>query len=68
MFLTIALNAMKRKLYKGDMYRGKYRYVQPVKRKQMDLLRAEYERTDRVMKLLINPYLTQVHFRAIPNI
>lgn len=61
MFLTSALNAMKRKLYKGDMYRGKYRFVKPVKLKDMNLLKAEYERNDRVMKLLINPYLTQVN-------
>lgn len=68
MFLTVALNAMKRKLFKGDMYRGKYRFVTPVKLKEMNLLQAEYARTERVMKLLMNLYLTQVNFPSIPNI
>lgn len=60
MQLTCVLNAMKRQLFPGHMHRGKYRYVRPVKLKEMNLLRAEFERSERVMKLLINPYLTQV--------
>lgn len=60
MFLTGVLNAMKRKLFKGHMHQGKNRYVRPVTMKQMNLLREEYARTDRVMKLLINPYLSLV--------
>lgn len=60
MQLTCVLNAMKRQLFPGHMHRGKYRYVKPVKLKAMNLLRAELERTERVMQLLINPYLTKV--------
>lgn len=55
---------MKRKLYAGHMHRGKYRYVRPVTLKEMNLLREEYARTDRVMKLLVNPYLTKVSERC----
>lgn len=60
MQLTAFLNVVKRELFRGNMRRGKYRYVKPVKSKEMNILRAEFEREERIMKLLINPYLTRV--------
>lgn len=60
MFITAVMNVVRRKLYKGSMHRGKYRYVRPIKLKEMNLLREEYERTERVMALLMNPYLSKV--------
>lgn len=60
MFITAVQNTIKRALFKGSMHRGKYRYVRPIKIKEMNLLREEYLREERVMKLLINPYLTAV--------
>lgn len=60
MQLTALLNVVKRELFKGNMRRGKYRYVKPVKIKEMNLKREEFEREERIMKLLINPYLTRV--------
>lgn len=60
MRLTTALFTIKRKLFKGDMFRGKYRYVKPVTLKDMQLLEEEYKREERIMKLLLNPYLSVV--------
>lgn len=60
MRLTAALGTIKRELFKGNMFRGKYRYVKPVKQKDMKELEEEYKREERVMKLLLKPYLTLV--------
>lgn len=60
MHITAALSVIRRKLFKGDMFRGKYRYVKPVKIRDMIMLEEEYKRDDRVMKLLLNPYLSVV--------
>lgn len=60
MFITAIQNVIRRELFRGSMHRGKYRYVRPIKLKEMNLLREEYLREERVMRLLINPYLTQV--------
>lgn len=60
MHLTAALNVIRRKLFKGNMFRGKYRYVKPVKLRDMIMLEEEYKREERVMKLLLNPYLSVV--------
>lgn len=60
MFITAIQNAIKRELFRGSMHRGKYRYVRPIKIKEMNLLREEYKREERVTQLLLNPYLTKV--------
>lgn len=60
MRLTVALGTIKRELFKGNMFRGKYRYVKPVTLKEMTILEEEYKREERVMKLLLNPYLSMV--------
>lgn len=60
MFITAIQNAIRRELFRGSMHRGKYRYVRPIKLKEMNLLREEYKREERVTQLLLNPYLTQV--------
>lgn len=60
MFITAIQNAIKRELFRGSMHRGKYRYVRPIKAKEMNLLREEYMREERVTQLLLNPYLTLV--------
>lgn len=60
MFITAIQNAIKRELFRGSMHRGKYRYVRPIKLKDMNLLREEYKREERVTQLLLNPYLTKV--------
>lgn len=60
MFITAVQNVIRRELFRGSMHRGKYRYVRPIKLKEMNLLREEYMREDRVTKLLLNPYLTKV--------
>lgn len=60
MFITAIQNTIRRELFKGSMHRGKYRYIRPIKIKEMNLLREEYMREDRVTQLLLNPYLTQV--------
>lgn len=60
MFITAIQNAVRRELFKGSMHRGKYRYVRPIKLKDMNLLREEYKREERVTQLLLNPYLTKV--------
>lgn len=62
MFITAIQNAIRRELFRGSMHRGKYRYVRPIKLKEMNLLRDEYIREERIMKLLINPYLSQVNW------
>ncbi|XP_055323773.1 uncharacterized protein LOC129578574 [Sitodiplosis mosellana] len=59
MFITAIQNVIKRELFRGSMHRGKYRYVRPIKAKEMQLLREEYLREERVMQLLLNPYLKQ---------
>ncbi|XP_031621234.1 ribosomal protein 63, mitochondrial [Contarinia nasturtii] len=64
MFLTLVQNVMRRQLFKGSMHRGKYRYVRPIKMKDMNLLREEYEREERVMGLLMNPYLSAEESRG----
>lgn len=61
MFITAIQNAIKRELFRGSMHRGKYRYVRPIKAKEMKLLREEYMREERVTQLLLNPYLTLVN-------
>lgn len=60
MFITAVQNIIRRELFRGSMHRGKYRYVRPIKIKEMKLLQEEYMREDRVTRLLLNPYLTQV--------
>lgn len=60
MFITAIQNAIKRQLFKGSMHRGKYRYVRPIKLKEMNLLREQYMREERITQLLVNPYLTPV--------
>lgn len=60
MFITAIQNVIRRELFRGSMHRGKYRYVRPIKMKEMNLLREEYLREDRVTKLLLNPYLKEV--------
>lgn len=60
MFITAALGTIKRELFRGNMFRGKYRYVKPVKKKDMIMLEEEFKREERVMKLLMNPYLSKV--------
>lgn len=60
MFITAIQNAIKRQLFKGSMHRGKYRYVRPIKLKEMNLLRDQYIREERITQLLMNPYLTPV--------
>lgn len=60
MFITAIQNVIRRELFRGSMHRGKYRYVRPIKIKEMNLLREEYLREDRVTKLLLNPYLKEV--------
>lgn len=60
MFITAIQNAVRRELFRGSMHRGKYRYVRPIKIKEMNLLREEYKREERVIALLTNPYLTKV--------
>lgn len=60
MRLTAALCTIRRELFKGNMHRGKYRYVKPVTLKEMNFLEEEYKREERVMKLLLNPYLSVV--------
>lgn len=60
MFITALQNVIRRELFRGSMHRGKYRFVRPIKLKEMNLLREEYLREDRVTKLLLNPYLTKV--------
>lgn len=60
MHITAVLNVIRRELFKGNMFRGKYRYVRPVKLRDMIMLEEEYKREERVMKLLLNPYLSVV--------
>lgn len=60
MFITAVQNIIRRELFRGSMHRGKYRYVRPIKMKEMNLLRQEYMREERVTQLLMNPYLTPV--------
>lgn len=60
MHITAALSVIRRELFRGSMFRGKYRYVKPVKIKDMIMLEEEYKREERVMKLLLNPYLSVV--------
>lgn len=67
MFITAIQNTIRRELFKGSMHRGKYRYIRPIKMKEMNLLREEYMREDRVTQLLLNPYLTQVQEVSIIN-
>lgn len=62
MFITAIQNTVRRQLFKGSMHRGKYRYVRPIKLKEMNLLREEYMREERIGQLLMNPYLTPVRF------
>lgn len=60
MYITAALSVIRREIFKGSMHRGKYRYVKPVKIGDMIMLEEEYKREERVMKLLLNPYLSVV--------
>lgn len=60
MFITAVQNVIRRELFRGSMHRGKYRYVRPVKLKDINIAREEMMRQERVMKLLVNPYLSKV--------
>lgn len=64
MHLTQFLSRNIREVFKGNLFRGKYRYVKPVKLKAMKELQQQYEREERVMKLLLNPYLTVVNIHS----
>lgn len=68
MFITAIQNTIRRELFKGSMHRGKFRYVRPIKIKEMNLLREELWREERVTKLLMNPYLTPVKLNQFNNI
>lgn len=49
-----------RQRWPGSMYRGKYRFVPPVKLADINRIKEEYARQERVMVLLRNPYLSVV--------
>lgn len=49
-----------KQLYPGNMYRGKKRYVKPVKLVDIIRQKKEFDRQEKIMTLLRNPYLSPV--------
>lgn len=57
-----------KKTVNGYIFGGKHRLVQQVKYKAMEELKQDFERQDKIMKLLRYPYLTQVRaFKLIDS-
>lgn len=58
MRLTV-INFFKQK-WPGSMYRGKNRFVPAVKYADIQRAKKEFARQEKIMALLMNPYLTRV--------
>jgi len=64
MRLTLACMSQLKKRIPGNLYRGKNRIVAPIKMRDMERTRKEFERQDQIMYLLRYPYLTQEQTRG----